>query len=78
MVTGQLVEGPPGVRTVWDSLNWLQRIRVNHGGVISVGRYSRPNWSGTLEFFLFRCPNCKRLNIDYRHGFDEYLSCSRC
>ena len=76
----QAVSTVPDVETVWETLPWLKKARVNRGGSVSIGKYSQPGWLGKLEFFIFRCKNCGRLNIDYLHGFEpgQYLSCRHC
>ncbi len=78
MVKQQVIKEPPSVEETWKVLPWWKKLIVNCGGVTSVGMYSKPGWSGELEFFIFCCQSCKKLNIDYRHGYSEYLSCSHC
>ena len=72
----QVVREPPSVEEAWKSLPWWKKLVVNCNGVISVGMYSKSGWSGELEFFIFRCQKCNRLDIDFPNGFRRYLYCS--
>ncbi|MEX2090540.1 MAG: hypothetical protein WD989_00175 [Candidatus Paceibacterota bacterium] len=47
-----------------------------------VGFFTLPNWVGHSGFYLFKCPDCGNLCIDYPHGYHEngclYVRCERC
>jgi len=45
--------------------------------VIEIGRFTLPQWSGCLPWFLFACHSCGQLSLDYLHGYEVYLSCQR-
>jgi len=77
-VVPQAVSSIPDVGRVWEELPRLKKFLVNHGQAIFIGKYTESGSSDELEFFLFKCPRCQELNINYRHGFNQYLPCHHC
>ncbi len=67
----------PGEKEVWKGLSFGKRMMVKLGNPVSIGMYQPPGFTGPTEFFIFLCRDCKKLHIDYLHGFDKYLSCNR-
>lgn len=47
-----------------------------------VGKFTMPGWSGHSGFYLFGCPECDDICVDYPHGYSEngciYVRCNRC
>lgn len=47
-----------------------------------VGRFTMLGWSGHLGCYLFKCKLCKRVSVDYPHGYTDFglmfLRCSHC
>ncbi len=47
-----------------------------------VGKFTMPNWTGHSGFYIFLCPNCDEVRVDYPHGYCEnghlYIRCDRC
>jgi len=70
---------------IWDALDvqktskW-QKLQAKRGRKVYLGHETRPGWSGYLPFYLFQCPNCKKLGKDYPHSWPErqYLNCPEC
>ena len=46
--------------------------------IIPVGRYTLPGWNGHNMFWLFQCPGCRLMSVDYLHGHHLYLKCGGC
>lgn len=63
-----------------------QRLKARAGKIVFLQDDTRPGWSGSAPFYLFRCPNklCvnhERLAVDYAHGFKNYnerITCPDC
>lgn len=53
---------------------------ARRGKKVYLGEETRPNWKGYLPFYLFQCPNCRKLVKDYPHSWPEsqYLLCPEC
>ncbi len=45
---------------------------------VFVGKFTMPSWTGHLGFYIFVCPNCESLNVDYPHGYSMRLDCNTC
>ena len=43
---------------------------------VALGRYRRPDWEASMEFYLHRCRRCRQLEVDYKHGWSEHFICS--
>ncbi len=43
-----------------------------------IGKFTMPNWTGHLDFYLFRCKECGTVSVDYPHGRTGYLICNKC
>ena len=47
-----------------------------------VGKFTMSGWSGHSGFYVFRCPDCEEVRIDYPHGYCEngclYIRCDKC
>ena len=47
-----------------------------------VGKFTMPGWAGHSGFYLFRCPYCDDVCVDYPHGYRDkgclYIQCDRC
>ena len=39
---------------------------------------AQSNESVSSRHYWFRCPECERIVVNYRHGFDRYLPCPFC
>ena len=48
------------------------------GRPIKLGYFTKEGWSGGLPFYLFKCPSCKTVSVDYKHGHHPYLFCVKC
>lgn len=50
--------------------------------VISLGRFTMPEWSGHAMWYLFHCLECETFSIDYLHGYSHsghlFLRCDEC
>ena len=57
-----------------------KKLLARMGIVVKLGYGRREGWSGELPFYLFKCPgpDCKKLVVDYPHGYGEFLSCPKC
>lgn len=57
------------------------RDRANHKPEF-VGKFTMPGWSGHSGFYVFKCPECDEVRIDYPHGYCEngriYIRCDKC
>ena len=42
-----------------------------------IGKFTMPKFLGHLNFYLFRCPSCKRPQVDYPH-LGHCLDCESC
>ncbi len=58
-------------------LSPLQRIRLLVTGAVPTSRRSRPGWSGSLQFYAFRCP-VHGLVENYPQGYERVLRCPIC
>jgi len=58
-------------------LSIYQRLILHISGQVYVGHETRPGWSGSLPFYVFKCP-IHGLIKDYHHGFDDRLDCPLC
>ena len=68
----QLIKG-------FKSLNLLKKILVQLGiGKWLIGSYAKPDWSGKLPFYIWKCSNCKQIVIGHSMGFKTYLQCPVC
>ena len=49
---------------------------------VFVGMFTMNNWAGHSGFYLFKCPHCDEVRIDYPHGYCDkghlYIRCGRC
>lgn len=47
-----------------------------------VGKFTMSGWTGHSGFYLFKCPDCEDICVDYPHGYCEngclYIRCDRC
>ena len=47
-----------------------------------VGKFTMPNWVGHSGFYVFKCPECGEVCVDYPHGYCEngciYIRCDTC
>ena len=47
-----------------------------------VGKFTMPGWTGHSGFYVFKCPECDDVRIDYPHGYCEngclYIYCDKC
>lgn len=57
-----------------------QRNRAEHGEKIFLKKAQAPRFTGELPFYLFECPSCTHLSVDYPHSWPEnqYLTCQNC
>ncbi len=55
-----------------------QKDKADQGRVVSVGKFTMPGWSGHLSFYLFRCPSCQEMVVNYPHGMGKYVNCLKC
>ena len=58
-------------------LSPLERIRLLITGAVPTSRRSRPGWSGSLQFYAFRCP-VHGLVENYPQGYEKVLRCPYC
>jgi hypothetical protein len=58
-------------------LNLLQRIKLMITGAVPTSRRSRPGWTGSLQFYAFRCP-VHGLVENYPQGYEKVLRCPHC
>ncbi len=63
--------------TVEQATGW-QKFLARMGVTVFLGYGIREGWTGELPFYLFKCPRCKQLRVDYRHGHQGYLLCPVC
>lgn len=45
------------------------------------GVFTMPGWSGHSHFYLFKCKACRKVVVDYPHGYHGeywYLRCGEC
>lgn len=47
-------------------------------GILEIGRFTLPDWSGHSMWYAFLCPSCGEIKKDYVHGHRPYLSCKSC
>ena len=48
------------------------------GRPVKLGYFTKEGWSGGLPFYLFKCPTCQTVSVDYKHGHRPYLFCNSC
>jgi hypothetical protein len=58
-------------------LSPVQRIKLLIMGAVATSRRSRPGWSGSLQFYAFRCP-VHGLVENYPQGYERVLRCPYC
>jgi hypothetical protein len=58
-------------------LGLLQKIRLIVTGAVPTSRRSRPGWSGSLQFYAFKCP-VHGLVENYPQGYERVLRCPYC
>ena len=58
-------------------LNLLQRIKLMITGAVPTSRRSRPGWTGSLQFYAFKCP-VHGLVENYPQGYEKALRCPYC
>jgi hypothetical protein len=58
-------------------LSLLQKIRLLVAGAVPTSRRSRHGWSGSLQFYAFRCP-VHGIVENYPQGYNEALRCPIC
>ena len=58
-------------------LNLLQRIKLMITGTVPTSRRSRPGWTGSLQFYAFKCP-VHGLVENYPQGYEKVLRCPYC
>ncbi len=58
-------------------LSPVQRIKLLIMGAVPTSRRSRPGWSGSLQFYAFRCP-VHGLVENYPQGYEGVLRCPYC
>ncbi len=39
---------------------------------IFIGRYTMPGWTGHLNFYISRCPECSNIITDHPRGYTSY------
>jgi len=59
------------------NLSLIQRIWLLVTGAAPTSRRSRPGWSGSLQFYAFRCP-VHGLVENYPQGYERVLKCPYC
>ncbi|OGN01906.1 MAG: hypothetical protein A3I26_02800 [Candidatus Yanofskybacteria bacterium RIFCSPLOWO2_02_FULL_43_10] len=49
---------------------------------VFVGKFTMTDWAGHSGFYLFKCPDCGDVCVDYPHGYRDngclYIRCGRC
>lgn len=55
-----------------------QKDKADKGRVVSVGKFTMPGWSGHLNFYLFKCPSCQEMVVNYPHGGGNHINCLEC
>jgi len=35
-------------------------------------------WRDSIQYYWFKCPNCKQVVADYPHGYSRFLVCPKC
>lgn len=63
--------------TVQQAPKW-KKLLARMGIVVKLGYGRREGWSGELPFYLFKCPHCKELVVNYPHGYRKFLPCLKC
>ena len=58
-------------------MNLWQRFNLWLRGYVYMGHRRRPGWSGSLPFYMFRCP-IHGLVENYPAGYEEKLRCPHC
>jgi len=58
-------------------LTLLQWLKLKLFGITSVGKRRYPRWRGHLPFYIYKCPNCGGMHLDYPHGYRGVLLCSQ-
>jgi len=58
-------------------LSLVKRIVLRLSGAVYVGHRTRPGWSGSLPFYVFRCP-AHGLVENYPQGYHGRLDCPLC
>lgn len=58
-------------------LNFYDRLRINRGGQVAVGKRQLPGWSGSLMFYAFKCEK-HGIVENYLMGHSQTLRCPEC
>jgi len=58
-------------------LSLWQKIQLKLSGNAFLEYRRKPGWSGSLPFYVFRCPK-HGLMEDYPHGYQKELRCIEC
>ena len=49
---------------------------------VFIGFFTLPEWTGHISFYIFKCPKCEMVSLDYPHGYTDfgllYLECNVC
>ncbi len=48
---------------------------------VYVGKFTMPGWVGHSSFYIFKCEGCRRVLVDYPHGYSAgclYVVCDDC
>ncbi len=57
-------------------LGFYDRVRINRGGYVAVGKRMLPGWSGSLMFYAFKCS--KHGVVENYKGYNKILRCPEC
>ena len=53
-------------------------LRKREKSILSIGRFTLPQWPGCAVWYLFQCPGCDEISRDYVHGYHARLTCQSC
>ena len=59
-------------------INKRLKNKASKGKIVSVGKFTMPGWPGHLNFYLFECPNCQEMVVNYPHGKGAHVNCLKC
>ena len=52
--------------------------KLRYADRLILGEFMNDGWNGKLPFIAFVCKECKKIQVDYPHGFNKYLDCEDC
>lgn len=66
------------LQAIVDTASEKSKKRAASGKVVDMGQFTMPNFSGHIEFYLFKCSSCNQLSANYCPGGGVFVYCNHC